>query len=79
MADVFVIAVLLAFFAMGGHEFTDAWVGPGVDFFAAYCILSMWAGVWLVYAAEHEDHAALIPATSVAMPVTSTNSQARVL
>lgn len=79
MADVFVIAVLLAFFAMGGDEFTDAWVGPGVYFFAAYCILSMWAGVWLVYAAEHEDHAALIPATSVAMPVTSTNSQARVL
>lgn len=47
MADVFVIAVLLAFFAMGGDEFTDAWVGPGVFFFAAYCILSMWAGVWL--------------------------------
>lgn len=47
MADVFVIAVLLAFFAMGGDGFTDAWVGPGVSFFAAYCILSMWAGVWL--------------------------------
>lgn len=47
MADVFVIAVLLAFFAIGGDEFTDAWVGPGVYFFAAYCILSMWAGVWL--------------------------------
>jgi hypothetical protein len=49
MADVFVIAVLLAFLAMGGDEFTDAWVGPGVYFFAAYCILSMWAGVWLAH------------------------------
>jgi uncharacterized paraquat-inducible protein A len=47
MADVFVIAVLLAFFAIGGDEFTDAEVGPGVYFFSAYCILSMWAGVWL--------------------------------
>lgn len=53
MADVFVIAVLLAFFAIGGDEFTDAWVGPGVYFFAAYCILSMWAGVWL--ASTHKD------------------------
>lgn len=53
MADVFVIAVLLAFFALGGDEFTDAWVGPGVYFFAAYCILSMWAGVWL--ASTHKD------------------------
>lgn len=49
MADVFVIAVLLAFFAIGGDEFTDAWVGPGVYFFAAYCVLSMWAGVWLAH------------------------------
>lgn len=44
MADVFVVSILLAFLAAKGDEFTDAWIGPGVYFFAAYCVLSIWAG-----------------------------------
>ncbi|MGB8853218.1 MAG: paraquat-inducible protein A [Pirellulales bacterium] len=69
MADVFVIAVLLAFFAIGGDEFTDAWVGPGVYFFAAYCILSMWAGVWL--AGTHATTASGVVEKSVPVGVHS--------
>lgn len=52
MADVFVVALLLAVFAIGGSDkSTDAFTGPGLYFFAAYCILSMWAGVWLAHEA----------------------------
>lgn len=47
MADVFVIAVLLALFAIDGDKMTDAKAGPGLFFFTAYCLLSMWASLWL--------------------------------
>ncbi|NKC11139.1 MAG: hypothetical protein GKR94_02710 [Gammaproteobacteria bacterium] len=40
MTDVFVVAVLLAFLAGGASGNTDAWVGHGLWFFAAYALLS---------------------------------------
>ncbi len=43
MTDVFVIAILLAFFTMNVDETTDAWLGHGLYFFAAYSLLSIWA------------------------------------
>ena len=43
MADVFVIAVLIAYFAASGDEFSEAAVGLGLYFFAAYCLLSQYA------------------------------------
>jgi paraquat-inducible protein A len=54
MADVFVIAVLLALFAIDGDKLTDAKTGPGLYFFTAYCLLSMWASLWLA-SIEHGD------------------------
>jgi len=47
MADVFVIAVVLSCFAIDGDNLTDATVGPGVYFFAAYCVVSLLAGIVL--------------------------------
>lgn len=44
MTDVFVIAVLLAFFTMNTDETTNAWLGHGLYFFASYSILSLWVG-----------------------------------
>jgi len=41
MADVFVVAVLLASFAVDADKSTDAWLGHGLYFFAGYCVLSM--------------------------------------
>lgn len=41
MADVFVVAVLLAFFASSHNRFIDADVLPGIGFFAFYAILSI--------------------------------------
>lgn len=41
MTDVFVVAVLLAFLANKSNELTDARLGPGLYFFAAYGLLSM--------------------------------------
>ncbi len=49
MTDVFVVAVLLAVFALDADEFTNAWTGPGVYFFAAYGILSLLAGQRLMH------------------------------
>jgi paraquat-inducible protein A len=49
MADVFVLAVILSCFAIDGDKLTDARIGPGVYFFAAYCILSVWAGICLAH------------------------------
>ena len=43
MTDVFVVAVLVAFLAMRGDEFSDAQLGVGLYFFAAYCLLSQTA------------------------------------
>ena len=44
MTDVFVIAILLSFFTMNVDETTDAWLGHGLYFFAAYSILSIVSG-----------------------------------
>jgi paraquat-inducible protein A len=43
MADVFVVAVLVAFLALNKDAFSSAQTGPGLYFFSAYCVLSMWA------------------------------------
>ena len=47
MADVFVVAVLLAIFALGSDATTDAHAGPGLFFFAGYCLLSITAAAAL--------------------------------
>lgn len=59
MADVFVIAVLLALFAIDGDKLTDAKTGPGLYFFTAYCLLSMWASLWLANIEHGDEHPAL--------------------
>jgi paraquat-inducible protein A len=41
MADVFVVAVLVAFLALNKDAHSDAEIGLGLYFFAAYCALSM--------------------------------------
>lgn len=43
MADVFVVALLLAIFSLGGDGLTDARLGIGLYFFAAYVLLSLMA------------------------------------
>lgn len=43
MADVFVVAVLVAYFAAGSDEFSEAQLGVGLYFFAAYCLVSQFA------------------------------------
>lgn len=43
MADVFVMSVLIAMFAIGSDDTTDARPGPGLWFFAGYCLASIWA------------------------------------
>lgn len=43
MADVFVVALLLAIFSLGGDGLTDARLGIGLYFFAGYVILSLLA------------------------------------
>ena len=43
MADVFVVAVLVAFLAAGKDAYRSAHLGPGLYAFAAYCLLSMLA------------------------------------
>lgn len=47
MADVFVVAVLVAFLALSKDEYSDARVGLGLYFFAAYCLLSMIAAHYI--------------------------------
>ncbi len=41
MADVFTVAVLLAYLALDHDKDMDAAPGPGIYFFAGYCLLSM--------------------------------------
>lgn len=50
MADVFVVAVLVAYFAASGDEFSEAAIGLGLYFFAAYCLLSQYATHGLTHA-----------------------------
>lgn len=53
MADVFVVAVLLAMLALGRDPATRATTGPGLYFFAGYCLLALWSAAWLPQAAWH--------------------------
>lgn len=45
MADVFVVAVLVAYLAAGKDAYSSAHLGPGLYAFAAYCVLSMCAAL----------------------------------
>ncbi len=57
MADVFVVAVFLALFTLDESQFSHSWLGHGLYFFAAYCVLSIAASQLmqrLVRAAAHE-------------------------
>ena len=47
MTDVFVVAILLAFLALGDGALTDARLGPGLYYFAAYGLLSFAGGMAL--------------------------------
>ena len=47
MADVFVVAVLLAMLALGRDPAVRATTGPGLYAFAGSCLLSLWAAAWL--------------------------------
>ena len=58
MADVFVVAVLVAYFAASGDEFSEAHLGVGLYFFAAYCLISQFATHRLARAYEAEIVAA---------------------
>ena len=60
MADVFVVAVLLAIFALGSDETTDAHAGPGLFFFAGYCLLSITAAAALERAERRPPLPALL-------------------
>jgi paraquat-inducible protein A len=53
MADVFVVAVLLAMLALGRDPATRASTGPGLYFFAGYCLLALWSAAWLPQAPWH--------------------------
>lgn len=55
MLDVFVVAVVVAALTMSRDSGTQASIGPGVVFFAAYCLLSMLATVWLVRVSDRSD------------------------
>jgi paraquat-inducible protein A len=47
MADVFVVAVLLAMLALGRDPATQAMTGPGLYCFAGYCVVALWSAAWL--------------------------------
>ncbi len=47
MADVFVVAVLLAMLSLGRDPAVRATTGPGLYFFAAYCVVALWSAAWL--------------------------------
>ena len=55
MTDVFVVALLLAFFSMSMDKTTDAWLSHGLYFFSAYVILSMITGHMLLVSKQIED------------------------
>lgn len=52
MTDVFVVAILLAFLALGDGALTDASLGAGLYFFAAYGLLSLIGGVGLAHSSD---------------------------
>lgn len=41
MADVFVVAVFMAFLATGSNNYVDALLHPGFYYFLAYCVISI--------------------------------------
>lgn len=45
MTDVFVVAILVAFFGTNKAETTDAHIGPGLYFFAAHTVLAVLASI----------------------------------
>lgn len=47
MADVFVVAVLLAMLALGRDPATRATTGPGLYAFAGSCLVALWSAGWL--------------------------------
>ena len=55
MADVFVIAIFIAYFALGSDKFSDAEVGLGLYFFAAYCLLSQFTSHYLLTSSEDAE------------------------
>lgn len=61
MTDVFVVAVLLAFLATSGNGLTDARLGPGLYFFAAYGLLSIAGGLALARPAAEPARRPLPP------------------
>lgn len=56
MTDVFVVAILLAFLALGDGALTDARLGPGLYFFAAYGLLSLLGGIGLSHVGEQRGN-----------------------
>lgn len=56
MADVFVIAVLVAFLAIDKDIHSEARIGLGLYFFAAYCLLSMIAAHLAARSSSSENH-----------------------
>jgi paraquat-inducible protein A len=60
MADVFVVAVLLAIFALGSDATTDAHAGAGLYFFTGYCLLSITAAAALEQAERRPPVPALL-------------------
>ncbi|MEM7465613.1 MAG: paraquat-inducible protein A [Pseudomonadota bacterium] len=52
MADVFVISIFIAYFAIGSDRFSDASVGLGLYFFTAYCLLSQITSHYLLKAED---------------------------
>ncbi len=63
MADVFVVALLLAIFSLGGDGLTDARLGIGLYFFAGYVILSLLAAQFMVLPKLSEQSGAQVGAT----------------
>jgi len=63
MTDVFVVAVLLAFLATSGNGLTDARLGPGLYFFAAYGLLTLAGSLLLARAAGDPEPSPAIPRT----------------
>ena len=53
MADVFVIAIFLAYFALDDDRFSDATIGLGLYFFAAYCLLAQFTALYLLKDGEN--------------------------
>ena len=64
LTDVFIVAILLAFLAGDRGDSTDAWLGHGLWFFAAYAVLSWLAG--------HRLESPAAPAKAVPLAPTST-------